>query len=151
MTGDDNASRPVRKPRKIVSYGGAGNTKTKVTYGGRALVVSNGSNTFQENTMDKTDAKENAKTTFPAARTDESIQRDEQDNARVKPEMWAKAIFILLLPIIGGCVTAAMGASFWIGLIAGGVVHSILWRSFRKELNQSQNQEIGSRTDKCDK
>lgn len=128
MTGDDNASRPVHKPRKIVSYGGAGNTKTKVTYGGHALGVSNGSNTFQENTMDKINAKENAKTTFPAVRTDDSIQRDEQDNTRVTKKIWAKAIFILLLPIIGGCVTVAIGESFWIGFIAGCVVHHFAWK-----------------------
>lgn len=43
MAGDANASRPVRKPRKIVSYGGAGNRKAKISYGGHAPGVSNGS------------------------------------------------------------------------------------------------------------
>lgn len=79
--------------------------------------------------MDKTNAKENTKTTFPAAHTEKSIQRDEQDNTRIKPETWAKVIFILLLPIIGGCVTVAIGASFWIGLIAGCVVSSFFGQS----------------------
>ena len=43
MVGDANASRPVRKPRKIVSYGGARKSKAKISYGGHALGVSNGS------------------------------------------------------------------------------------------------------------
>ena len=43
MAGDASASRPVHKPRKIVSYGGAGNGKAKISYGGHALGVSNGS------------------------------------------------------------------------------------------------------------
>ena len=43
MAGDANASRPVRKPRKIVSYGGAGKSKAKISYGGHAPGGSNGS------------------------------------------------------------------------------------------------------------
>ena len=44
MAGDASASRPVHKPRKIVSYGSARKSKVKISYGGHALgVVSNGS------------------------------------------------------------------------------------------------------------
>ena len=77
--------------------------------------------------MNRTSAQDDATITSLAEHTEESIQRDEQDNARVK-RAWAKAIFILLLPIIGGCVAAAMGESFWIGLIAGCIVHHFAWK-----------------------
>ncbi len=57
----------------------------------------------------------------------------DDNNTRVTKKIWAKAIFILLLPIIGGCVAVAMGASFWIGLIAGCVVSSIFGNPFRQK------------------
>ena len=122
MAGDANASRPVRRPRTIVSYGGAGNAKTKISYGGHALGASNGSKKAKS-------YEELMGSVNKATHTEESIQRDEQDNAQVN-KIWAKAIFILLLPIIGGCVAVAMGASFWIGLIAGCVVSGVFGNPF---------------------